>query len=424
MGRGVAGSQKHVAVIGAGIVGVSTALWLQRDGHRVTMIDPEPPGQGASFGNAGCFSPGSIVPLSAPGLLRQVPGWLTDPTGPLSLRWRYLPFLAPWLVRFIRAGAPAAAAHQAQALSRLLAPVYECLAPLLRDARGEHLLKRDGSLIVYETEAGWQAAQHGWAVRRRNGIAWQELGPDALRHLDPVLAPGLYRGALLPGNGHTTDPYALLSRLAESFGEAGGRIVAATAVGFTFGRNGLSAVETDAGPVAATAAVVAAGAHSKGLARALGDRVPLESERGYHLTLPAPNLTPRYPTLAAEGKFVMTPMDGGLRLTGTVELAGLRAAPNWRRAHALLPLARRLLPGLAGDGGTVWMGHRPSTPDSLPVIGRSHRSSDVVYAFGHGHLGLTAAPSTGRLVAELIGGRAPFIDPAPYAASRFASSRS
>lgn len=409
-------------VVGAGIVGVAAACWLQRDGHAVTLVDPEPPGSGASSGNAGCLSPGSIVPLSGPGVLRQVPGWLLDPNGPLALRWRYLPTALPWLLRFLRAGTPAGIEHQAAALAGLLAPMQECLQPLLADAGAEDLVRRDGSLVVYQTRAGWEGAQGAWALRHRHGIVWQELGPDALVSLDPTLARGLYRGVLLPRNGHTLNPQALVARLVAALLRQGGRLVRATATGFNFEGGRLRAVVTDAGPLKADGAVLAAGAHSRVLARMLGDPVPLESERGYHLMLPAPGAVPRYPTLAAEARFVATPMADGMRLTGVVELAGLRAAPDWRRAHALLPTGRTVFPGLSGEGATVWMGHRPSTPDSLPVIGRSRRSADVIHAFGHGHLGLTAAPSTGRLVAQLLGGQTPHIDPSPFAAGRFKMS--
>lgn len=410
---------RTIVVIGAGIVGTATACWLQRDGHRVILVDPQLPGSGASSGNAGCLSPGSIVPLSVPGVLRQVPGWLLDSAGPLALRWRHLPFAAPWLMRFLRAGTAAGVEHQAASLARLLAPVHDCLRPLLADAGAEELVRHDGSLIVYRTRAGWEASRAGWDLRRRNGIDWQELGPEALRELDPALVPGLYRGALLPGNGYTVDPYALVSRLMAGILHRGGQVMRAAATGFTFDGDRLRAVATDAGPIVADGAVLAAGAHSRGLARILGDRVPLESERGFHLALPAPAIVPRYPTLSAEGRFVATPTASGVRLTGVVELAGLRAAPDWRRAHALLPLAQTIFPTLRGEGATVWMGHRPSMPDSLPVIGRSRRSPDVVHAFGHGHLGLTAAPATGRLVAQLVAGQPPFIDLTPFAADRF-----
>ncbi len=414
----------NVVVIGAGIVGIAAARWLQRDGHAVTVVDPAPPGTGASMGNAGCFSPSSIVPLSGPGTLRQVPGWLRDPAGPLALRWRYLPRAAPWLLRFVQAGRGDRVTAQATALARLLAPVHSSLHTLLHDAGAAELARRDGSLIVYRTEAGWRGGQDGWALRRANGIEWKELDGGALRALDPGLAPGLFRGVLLPGNGHAIDPHAMVRRLAEAFARDGGRFLQAPATGFETVGGRLRAVHTGAGPVTAGAAILAAGAHSGPLARQLGDRLPLETERGYHLTLRQPEVMPRLPTLHAEDRFVLTPMAAGLRLTGTVELAGLKAPPDWRRARRLLPLAQALYPGLAPGGGadrtSVWMGHRPSMPDSLPVIGRSRLCPDVVYSLGHGHLGLTGAPFTGRLVAELVANRPPAIDLAPYAPARFA----
>lgn len=272
-----------VVVIGAGIVGIAAARWMQRDGHQVTVVDPAPPGEGASRGNAGCFSPSSIVPLSGPGMLRRVPGWLCDPSGPLAVRWRYLPRAAPWLLRFVRAGSAARVAHQAAALARLLAPVHDSLRTLLRDAGAAELARRDGSLIVYRTKTGWLAGQPAWALRRDNGITWEELESDALRALDPSLAPGLYRGVLLPGNGHAIDPHAMVVRLADAFVRDGGRLLRAPATGFDLAEDRLRAVTTPVGPVPCDAAVLAAGAQSRRLADLLGDRVPLETERGYHL---------------------------------------------------------------------------------------------------------------------------------------------
>jgi len=246
-------------------------------------------------------------------------------------------------------------------------------------------------------------------VRRRNGIAWEELEPETLPPFGPALASGLHRGVLLPGNGHTVDPHALVVRLAEAFVRNGGKLVAARAVGFDIEAGRLRSVRTSGGAVAAGAAGLAAGAHAGPLARMLGDRLPLETERGYHLTLRSPEVVPRLPAQAAEDRFVATPMAAGLRLTGVVELAGLTAPPDWRRARNLLVLARRLYPGPGCDGGekraTVWMSHRPSLPNSLPVIGYVRHTRDVIYAVEHGHLGLTGAPFTGRLVAELVGGR-------------------
>lgn len=414
---------QDVIVVGAGAVGIAAARWLQRDGHRVTVIDPAPPGTGASGGNAGCLSPSSILPLSTPGMLRQVPGWLLDENGPLSLRWRYLPRATPWLLRFLRAGTAAGVAHQAAALAQLLAPMAESLAALTQGTEAAELLRWQGSLVLYRTAAAWAGSADGWALRRQHGIPWKEIPGEALRDLDPALAPGLHRGVLLPGNGHVRDPQALVERLAAAVVRDGGRLLRDRVTGFEVEDGQLRAVHTEAGRVPATAAVLAAGAHSRDLAAELGDRVPLETERGYHLALPCAPAMPALPAVAAEDRFVATPMAMGLRLTGTVEIAGLAAPPNWARAQRLLSLAGRLYPGLraagADHGATAWMGHRPSMPDSLPVIGPSRRARAVVLAFGHGHVGLMAAAFTGRLVADLVADRPAAIDLAPFSPRRF-----
>jgi len=228
---------------------------------------------------------------------------------------------------------------------------------------------------------------------------------------------------LVRENGRTSNPLTLVERLLEHFLRSGGEIVHARARGFRLDGRRLAAIQTDTGDLPANAAVVCAGAYSKPLAAALGDRVPLETERGYHLMISDPEIMPRIPTADADGKFVATPMDTGLRFAGTVELAGLAAPPDWRRARILLAQGRKMLPGLAASHPeeriSVWMGHRPSLPDSLPVLGPSRASPDVVYAFGHGHVGMTAAPMTGKIVADLVAGRPPAIDIAPFAPSRF-----
>jgi D-amino-acid dehydrogenase len=356
-------------------------------------------------------------------MLRQVPGWLLDRNGPLALRWRYLPFAAPWLIRFLRAGTPEGVAHQAAALARLLAPMAESFAMLAEGTRAGELVRWQGSLVVYRTAQAWADSQGGWAMRRHHGIPWEDMPGDALRELDPALAPGLHRGVLLPGNGHVVDPQAFVERIAEAFVRDGGMLLRDEATGFEAQDGRLRAVMTRQRQVPARAAVLAAGAHSRRLAAALGDRVPLETERGYHLTLRDAPFLPALPTVAAEDRFVATPMAAGLRLTGTVELAGLHAPPDFRRAHRLPRIAARLYPALAegagGGGATAWMGHRPSMPDSLPVIGRARAISDVILAFGHGHNGLMGGPFTGRLVTELVAGRVPTIDLAAFSPARF-----
>src|SRR5437868_10419551 len=414
---------KRVCVIGAGMVGVCTASWLQRDGHSVFLVEAGEPGRGASFGNAGCLNGSSVTPMSMPGVIRNVPRWLFDPLGPLALRWGYLPALAPWLLRFIRAGTPEKVRAAARALRPLVAPTLEAIQPLISAAGAEDLVHRLGHLYVYRSAESLAKDRFSWDLRRENGVEIDEFDADELRQLEPALSRDYVRGVLVRENGHTSNPLALVERLVEHFVRSGGELVRARAHGFRLEDGRLAAIETDTGDLAADAAIVCAGAYSKPLAAALGDRPPRETERGYHLMIREPEAMPRIPTADADGKFVATPMDTGLRFAGTVELAGLAAPPDWRRARILLEQGRRMLPGLAKEHAeeriSVWMGHRPSPPDSLPVLGPSGATPDVIYAFGHGHVGMTAGPMTGKTVADPVAGRPPSIDIAPFSAGRF-----
>ena len=415
---------RRVGVIGAGMVGVCAASWLQRDGHSVVLIEPGNPGEGASFGNAGAFNGSSVTPAAMPGVIRNVPRWLIDPLGPLSLRWSYLPSILPYLVRFVRSATPEKVRAQARALRPLLGPTVPLVRELARDAGADDLVHQRGHLYVYRSAEALAKDGFAWALRQENGVVVDRFDADELRQLEPALSRDYVCGLLVRENGHTSNPFALVTRLVEQFRRQGGEIVQANAIGFRLDGGHLAAIRTDAGDIPADVAIVCAGAHSKLLAAALGDLVPLETERGYHLMIRDPEIMPRIPTADADGKFVATPMELGLRFAGTVELAGLAAPPDWRRARILLAQARRMLPGLAADHPeeriSMWMGHRPSLPDSLPVLGYSRASRDVIYAFGHGHVGMTAAPMTGKIVAALVAGRPPPIDIAAFDAARFA----
>jgi len=415
---------RRVGVIGAGMVGVCAASWLQRDGHSVFLIEPDNPGEGASFGNAGCFNGSSVTPMAMPGVIRNVPRWLMDPLGPLALRWSYLPAILPYLVRFVRSSTPEKVRAQAQALRPLVAPTVALVRDLAQEAGVEELIRQRGHLYVYRSADALAKDGFAWALRRENGVVVDEFDADGLRQLEPALSREYVRGLLVRENGHTENPLGLVRGLVEQFRRKGGEIVRARALGFRLDGKRLTAIRTDAGELAADAAIVCAGAYSKPLAAALGDPVPLETERGYHLMIRDPEIMPRIPTADADGKFVATPMQLGLRFAGTVELAGLAAPPDWRRARILLTQGRRMLPGLAPEYPeeriSMWMGHRPSMPDSLPVLGPSRASPDVIFAFGHGHVGMTAAPMTGRIVADLVAGRPPTIEISAFDAARFA----
>nr|WP_294510789.1 FAD-dependent oxidoreductase [uncultured Rhodopila sp.] len=416
----------RVVVIGGGVIGLASAIALLRDGHAVTIIEPGVPGgeQSASYGNGTLLNPSSVVPMSAPGLWKKVPGYLADPLGPLTIRWSYLPWLLPWLRRFAAAGSTAA---KVEATGRALRPlVADCPAlhrKLAEDAGVGDLIVRQGVLFAFPNRAAFEAEALSWRVRRENGTRWLELDADELRQREPALDRRYTFGILIEENGQCRDPGAYTAALARYASDLGAAIEQTGATGFRIEAGRLRAVKTRGGEIACDTAVIAAGAWSKALAREAGDRVPLESERGYHVVIENPGIAPRYPVMPSDGKMACTMTPAGLRLAGQVELAGLEAAPNWRRAEALLQFARKVFPGLPPDTPPetvkLWMGHRPSTPDGLPCLGLASGCSDVVHAFGHGHVGLAAAVTSGAVVADLVAGRAPAFDLAPYSAARF-----
>ncbi|HEY6431298.1 MAG TPA: FAD-dependent oxidoreductase [Acetobacteraceae bacterium] len=416
----------HVVVIGAGIIGAASAAELLRDGHRVTILEPGEPGgeQAASYGNGCWLSSCSVLPVAMPGIWRKVPGWLADPLGPLTIRWRYLPRLLPWLWRFLRSGATEArVAATARALRPLVEKSPERHLKLAQEAGAGELIQRQGLLYVFPDRAAFEAEALAWRLRRENGVQWIELEEDELRQREPALDRRYTFGVFIEDGGHCLDPGAYVDALIRAAVAGGAELRRARAVGFRIDDRRLRAVRSDQGEIACDRAVIAAGARSRGLAAAAGDRVPLETERGYHAIIEHPESGPRHPMMPSDGKMSVTMMAQGLRIAGQVELAGLEAAPNWRRAEILRDFALRMWPGLPRDLPAervrLWMGHRPSTPDGLPCIGPASGCPDVIHAYGHGHIGLASGAATGRLVADLVGGRPPFIDPAPYSVRRF-----
>lgn len=414
---------RRVTVVGAGVVGLACACRLQAAGLQVTVLERGSPGREASFGNAGGIGVSEAIPLSTPGVIWNVPRWLLDPLGPLAIRWGHLPRLLPWLWRFWRSGNPAQVRHACAALASLLGRVYEDLLPLLDEAGASGLLKREGSLTVYEHERTWRSESPMWRLRAEHGLASEKLSPEQLHELEPDLAPLFACAVRVPGWGHVADPFAVASAFEQLLRAHQGRLLTAEARHFEFtdGRPG-AVRDADGNRHEFDWLVIAAGPWSAQLCEQLGERVLLESERGYHLTLPQAGVALNNMVLSAERSFVMTPMAMGLRLAGTAEFAGLEAVPDYTRADRLATHARRFFGRLDTTGATRWMGQRPSTPDSLPVIGRSARHPNVVHAFGHGHLGLTLAATTARIVADIISARAPVVDLAPFDVARFQSN--
>jgi D-amino-acid dehydrogenase len=410
---------QRVAVIGAGVVGLACASYLQLRGHTVTVVDPRAPGEYCSLGNAGCFSRASCVPLGLPGVWKKVPGWLLDPEGPLVIAPRYALRIAPWLWRFQRSTSMARVNEIADALHPLLDATLDKWRPLAERAGVPELVRQDGYAWVYESEEAFLGDALGRALRQARGVKLEVLTGGAIREFDPALSRRLTHMVLMPEQGHCPNPLRLSRALANRLLEGGAQFVRAKALGFELGDGRVRRLVTSQAPIEADAVVIAAGAHSNELSAQIGSKVPLETERGYHAMIAAPSIVPRIPICSGEGKYFATPMEDGLRIAGTVELAGLEAPPNYSRADALLDDAKGLFPGIEHGKVERWMGHRPSLPDSKPVIGRSPRVPNVFFAFGHGHVGLTAAAPTGELVADLVDGKAPSIDVRAFSADRF-----
>ena len=409
---------KEITIVGAGIVGIVSAIYLQREGHQVTVVDRQAPGEGTSFGNAGSVAPGSIIPVAMPGTLRQVPKWLSDPLGPLSLSWRQLPFMLPWFWHFQRACNADQVRRSAANLRVLNAPGIDAYADLLAAAGAPELLRREGMLHVYKTEAGFKGSAFGRRLRLDNGCAVELVDADGIRALSPGIAPAYRWGFHLPDNAHVRSPLRVVQVLAEHFGRKGGKMVRAEVTDIRCETGGVN-LHTDRTVLSAESVVIAAGYASGRLAARMGNRVPLAPERGYHIEIPAAKPAQQCPVTDGESRFVATPMAGGLRIAGTSEFQAADAAPNWARAEALATLAENLFPGLRAENYSRWMGVRPSTPDSMPVIGRSPRHPALLFAFGHGHWGLMAAPATGQLIADLVAGRPPRLDITPFRPDRF-----
>lgn len=409
-----------IGVVGGGYVGVCCALQLARAGHNVVLIDIGDPEKAASYGNSGQFAVGEVVPLAVPGVLFSVPGWLLDPLGPLTIRWRDLPSLTPWLARFVLASRAPRVAAASRAMASLCDRMHEDYAPLLEAADAHSLISDTDCIKLYKSRADWEAESKTWRMRERAGLRFELLDRTALERLEPEMTEYSQFGVVLKGRTYIRNPLRMLQTLTRAFEAIGGKVVSGEVTGFDkSGRNVHAVKLKDGGSLELETVVVAAGIGSRRLSRQLGDDVPLISERGYHLMLPNPGVkVQRSYTLGWAGMGIV-PMEEGLRLAGTVELARSDAPPNFERARNLLVHARKLFPELDSGGIKQWMGNRPSFPDSLPLVDRASAFDNVIYAFGHGHMGVGWAATTGKMVTALHERRPPEIDMQPFGLGRF-----
>lgn len=408
-----------IAVIGAGIIGVASAHKLTEAGRSVLLIDRKGVAEETSRGNAGAFAFSDIMPLATKDVLKKLPRWLSDPLGPFTVRPEYLPQLAPWIYRFWRAGWPDRVAAGIKAQAEMMRLARRETESLVASAGLQHLIRSDGVLELYESEADIRAAQHELDAKTAEGIEHRLVRGAELSELQPGLAPSIIAATFIPKWQTVADPYDYTTALAQAAMARGAQFRKGEVVRLDPLEAGVTITFADGSKLTAAHVVVAGGAWSRALTAPLGDLIPLETERGYNTTLPEGAFDIRRQLVFGGHGFVVTPLSHGVRVGGAVELGGLKLPPNYKRADAMLTKAARLMPGLKTTGGKQWMGFRPSLPDSLPAIGRSRPSPRIVYAFGHGHLGLTQSAAAGRLVTDIITGATPALDLTPFSPQRF-----
>lgn len=411
--------KQNIIVVGAGVIGTAIAHEMQRRGRQVILIDRDAPGRGASYGNMASIAVTEFMPASRPSVWRQIPGWLLDPEGPVHVRPGYMPRLLPWFLRFLAASRRGRLRALEAAGAALCARALADTQALLREIGTSEDMTETGCLSLYTDETEYRADRDHIEILERFGFAHEILGPSDLRALEPEVTPAVGKAVLFPDNRSLRDPYAYVTRLSERFEGLGGEICRADVTGFTRSAQ-ISGVRLGDGRVMeGDTVVIAAGAYSARLARLLGETMPLETERGYHTQIMAPGLRLAHSIIWPVRAFMVTPTAGGIRIGGTVEMAGLDAPPDYRRARITVKRACEALPNLRVEGISEWMGHRPAFPDTIPVMSASAKVPGVYYATGHGHLGLTYAATCARLMGRLIAGETPELDLRPYRIDRF-----
>lgn len=406
-------------MVGAGTVGASCAWFLQRRGAQVTLIDSQLPGQATSFGNAGCISKTSVFPFSQPGVIRKLPGWLLDPHGPVRIRWSQLPWVAPWLYRFWRAGSVRRVEEIVAALVALMEHTVRDFDDILAGTASEALRQARGMVLLYDRPGDFRADAWKYRERDRLGLSWRPLPREELAELEPCIRLGDGVALFEPLWQHVTDPGGLTRRFADAAVERGASWVQDRVRAVALRPSGVTVTIGGGQVLEAERLVLATGVWSNQLLGQFGLRAPLLAKRGYHTMFADPAIAVSRPVMSASRHVLLTPMTSGLRVSGTAEFARLDARPDYARARALVASARHFAPGLGGSGISEWMGQRPMLPDSLPVLGPVPRHPQILCAFGHGHYGLTQGPTTGRIIASLAFDEDPGIDLAPFAITRF-----
>ena len=411
-------NNKTVAVVGAGIVGVSCALWLQKKGFSVVLIDPEKPGSGTSSGNACTIADYACVPINSPSLFMQLPGLMLSRNGPLSVDLWYAFKHMPWMLHFLKFCTPAKVRRITRIMHKLLQKTYEGLTPLIAMTESVHLLEKRGCMYVYKNQREYRNAQAATQVRRDHGIEFTELDAGAIRELEPGIKMPFVKGYLFENASQVLNPQSLTTRFFDYFIAHQGRYVDQTAVAVRQESETVRVFLGNGEALDVDRVVIAAGAFSKAIQGTGAHILPLDTERGYHVQYTGMQSLVTRPVSWNEAGFYATPMDQGLRIAGTVEIGGTTEQRNPRVLNYLKRRAEEMF-DLEDQPHTEWLGFRPTLPDALPAIGYSPQSEYILYAFGHHHLGLTLAGITGKLIAELICGEKPSHNIKPFSPGRF-----
>lgn len=412
-------NKKSVIVIGAGIVGVATAIWLQRDGHQVTLLDKSGPAAGTSFGNAGNVVPSSVVPVNSAGLLARIPQMLTSSSSPLFLRWQHLPKMLPWLLRYLSRANRTDTMRTALALRPLIEDSVALHKKLSQQTAAHKWLVPSDYVFVYNRRADFNKDAFLWSIRKQVGIQWDELSGEQFQAYDPQFGQAGKHAIRLANHARVTHPAQYVKDLAAHFQKEGGSYKQAQAQGIVGNDRGVSGVRTEAGVIPCDCAVIACGVWSKTLVETLGLKIPLESERGYFIDFMNPSERPRAGMMIADGKFVVSAMENRIRCAGLVEFAGLDAPMNQAALDFMRNYFTQAWPNIKYDTTEQWLGHRPAPVDSIPFIGGIDHIPNLYSAFGHHHIGLTSAAKTGQMIADLVANRDIGFDMNPYRVSRF-----
>ena len=411
---------KPTVVIGAGIIGAAIAHEMQRRGEKTILIDRNEPGTGASFGNMASIAINGFDAISRPSTWKKIPFWLVNPEAPVCADPLYVPKMLPWALRFLLAGTHKRIEEIEDAGASLATRAHQDLAAMLDRLNASDMLSQKTCLCLFGSEDEFAAGKANLDMMTRYGLEFEILSGRAIQAHEPLLNTAISKAALLPGNHFISNPYQLVLRLVEDFLALGGELRKTEITGMEPDGNRVTGLRlADGGRIEAEKIVVAAGVGSRFLAADIGEMLPLETERGYHTQIMEPGIELQWSIIWPDRAFMITPTAGGIRVGGSVEMAGLEKAPNYRRAKILVEHAKYALPGLQTGQASEWMGHRPALPDTIPVISASEKYSGLFYATGHGHLGLTFAATTARLLADMMTGLKPPVAMQPFDIGRF-----